>query len=314
MDAERPDRQFKGREGTDRPLRTYCLRVLEGWGRFVHRRRWVVLGASLVMLALSGVLLARGGELRNPDTIPSTESGRASALFDELPQPSGPPPGASFSLVFRSETLSVADAAYKQAVADAIAPLRADARVAGIRSYYDELTPQSGLLSRDGHGMLAFVQLKDQRSIASTYFDDLRFTAHVGVGMLEVFPDGGGVGAGFEFEGAERFDGNLVTPGTFEFLGMPALLGRVAQPADYEPGAPPVFVMRYKTWVTRFNADPKRINKIFVLNGAQRTLIGVMPPRFQFPEQAQLWMPAAPVRRPALLPRDATPARACREG
>jgi RND superfamily putative drug exporter len=148
--------------------------VLEGWGRFVHRRRWVVLGASLVMLALSGVLLARGGELRNPDTIPSTESGRASALFDELPQPSGPPPGASFSLVFRSETLSVADAAYKQAVADAIAPLRADARVAGIRSYYDEPTPQSGLLSRDGHGMLAFVQLKDQRSIASTYFDDLR--------------------------------------------------------------------------------------------------------------------------------------------
>src|ERR1700730_17978372 len=34
-------------------------------------------------------------------------------------------------------------------------------------------------------------------------------------------------------EGTERFDGNYVTPGTFEFLGMPALLGRVMQPADY---------------------------------------------------------------------------------
>src|ERR1700716_1775897 len=142
MDAERPERQFTmPSEGTHRRLRTYCLRMLEGWGRFVHRRRRVVLGASLLMLALSGVLLAQGGQLRNPDTIPSTESGRAQQLFDELPQPSGPPPGASFSLVFRSETLSVADAAYKQAVADAIAPLRADARVAGIRSYYDELTP-----------------------------------------------------------------------------------------------------------------------------------------------------------------------------
>ena len=41
-------------------------------------------------------------------------------------------------------------------------------------------------------------------------------------------------------EGTQRFNGNYVTPGTFEFLGMPALYGRVMQPADYEPGAPPV--------------------------------------------------------------------------
>ena len=55
--------------------------MLEGWGRIVHRRRWVVLGASLLLLALSGVLLAQGGDLSNPDTIPSTESGRASQLL-----------------------------------------------------------------------------------------------------------------------------------------------------------------------------------------------------------------------------------------
>src|SRR5215510_14584659 len=60
--------------------------------------------------------------------------------------------------------------------------------------------------------------------------------------------------------GTERFDGNLVTPGTFEYLGMPALLGRVMQPADYEPGAAPVFVLRYKTWVKDFGADPSVVN------------------------------------------------------
>ena len=49
-------------------------------------------------------------------------------------------------------------------------------------------------------------------------------------------------------QGTEQFDGAHVTPGTFEFFGMPALYGRVMQPSDYEPGAPPVFVMRYKTW------------------------------------------------------------------
>jgi putative ABC transport system permease protein len=96
-------------------------------------------------------------------------------------------------------------------------------------------------------------------------------------------------------EGTERFSGGYVTPGTFEFLGMPALVGRVMQPADYEPGAPPVFVLRYKVWVSRFNADPSILNKTFVLNGTARTLIGVMPPRFGWGD-SDLWIPEKPSR------------------
>jgi len=96
-------------------------------------------------------------------------------------------------------------------------------------------------------------------------------------------------------EGTQRFDGNYVTPGTFEFLGMPTLLGRVMQPADYEPGAPPVFVLRYKTWVKSFGSDPAIVNKTFVLNGVSRTLIGIMPPRFGW-GNADMWIPAKPTR------------------
>src|SRR5437667_5187757 len=96
-------------------------------------------------------------------------------------------------------------------------------------------------------------------------------------------------------EGTQHFRGNYVTPGTFEFLGMPALLGRVMQPADYEPGASPVFVLRYKVWVKEFGAEPKILNKTFVLNGTPRTLIGVMPPRFGW-GNADLWIPAKPNR------------------
>ncbi len=99
-------------------------------------------------------------------------------------------------------------------------------------------------------------------------------------------------------EGTERFDGAFVTPGTFEFLGMPAQLGRVMQPADYEPGAPPVFVLRYKTWVKSFGADPGIVNKSFVLNGNSRTLIGIMPPRFGLWD-ADMWIPAKPSRAAA---------------
>ncbi|MFY9804289.1 MAG: ABC transporter permease [Candidatus Acidiferrales bacterium] len=91
-------------------------------------------------------------------------------------------------------------------------------------------------------------------------------------------------------QGTERFNGHRSTAGTFEFLGVSPLLGRALQPDDYKPGAPPVFVMRYKTWAARFSADPKILNQTFVLNGTPRTLVGIMPPRFAFGD-ADLWMP-----------------------
>jgi putative ABC transport system permease protein len=91
-------------------------------------------------------------------------------------------------------------------------------------------------------------------------------------------------------EGTERFNGHRVTPNTFEFLGVAPLLGRAMQPDDYNPGAPPVFVMRYKTWVARFSSDPKILNQPFVLNGTVRTLVGIMPPRFALGD-ADLWIP-----------------------
>jgi hypothetical protein len=66
-------------------------------------------------------------------------------------------------------------------------------------------------------------------------------------------------------EGTELFECFLVTPGTFELFGMPALHGRTTEPADFEPGASPVFVLGYKTWVGRFNGDVGILNKQFVL-------------------------------------------------
>jgi putative ABC transport system permease protein len=94
-------------------------------------------------------------------------------------------------------------------------------------------------------------------------------------------------------EGTQRLYGADVTPGTFEFFGLPAIYGRIAQPADYEPGAPPVFVMRYKTWVTKFNGDLGILNRTFVLNGTARRLIGIMPPRFGWYE-ADVLFPLTP--------------------
>ncbi len=140
-----------------------------------------MLAASLVLLAASGVLAARGGELQNPDAVVSSESGRASALINsELnspqPLPTGVPPGTTFLLVFRSDTLLVTDPGFQRALLDAIAPLRSDARVQTMRTYYDAPTQSAALLSRDGRATIVSVTLRDVRSIADHYYEELRAT------------------------------------------------------------------------------------------------------------------------------------------
>ncbi len=111
----------------------------------------------------------------------------------------------------------------------------------------------------------------------------------------------GVIGGGYEDvlystgEGTEQFSGGYVTPNMFQFLGVPALLGRGITPDDGKPGAPPVFVMSYKLWKKRFNLDPAVLGRTLVLNGTARTLVGVMPPRFT-KQGADLWRPLAPVR------------------
>ncbi|HTB97202.1 MAG TPA: ABC transporter permease [Terracidiphilus sp.] len=93
--------------------------------------------------------------------------------------------------------------------------------------------------------------------------------------------------------GVEWLYGADMTPGSFEFFGMTALYGRGLEPADYKAEAAPVFVLRYKTWKAHFNGDPSVLNKVFVLNGTARTLVGIMPERFGWYD-ADVWIPRTP--------------------
>lgn len=91
-------------------------------------------------------------------------------------------------------------------------------------------------------------------------------------------------------EGAEQLNGAYVTPNTFEFLGVRPFLGRAGTLDDGKPGAAPVFLMNYNWWKKQFNGDPKVIGTTLTLNGEPRTLVGIMPTRFQLCG-ADLWMP-----------------------
>jgi len=87
--------------GTDRPL--FERTVLECWraGEVRSPQALVVL-RRFARDARAQLVCSTGAKLRNPATIPSTESGRASALFDEL-RSRRVRRGSVLSLVFRSE-------------------------------------------------------------------------------------------------------------------------------------------------------------------------------------------------------------------
>ncbi|HEX5413617.1 MAG TPA: ABC transporter permease [Terriglobia bacterium] len=89
-----------------------------------------------------------------------------------------------------------------------------------------------------------------------------------------------------------------VTANTFRFLGVKPLLGRTIMPGDGNPWAPPVFMMSYRLWRQQFNGEQKIVGTVFTLNGERRTLVGIMPPRFQYGEgrlSPSVWMSIAMV-------------------
>jgi putative ABC transport system permease protein len=90
--------------------------------------------------------------------------------------------------------------------------------------------------------------------------------------------------------GAERLSVVWITPNTFRFLGVSPLMGRVFGSTDAASDALDVAVLNHRTWVTLFAADPEILGRTIVLNGAPRTIVGVMPPRFEW-HVADLWIP-----------------------
>ena len=88
-----------------------------------------------------------------------------------------------------------------------------------------------------------------------------------------------------------------VTGNAFDFYGVPPLLGRGIIAGDAKAEASPVFVMSYKTWKAEFREDTSILGKSFLVDGKSRTLVGIMPPRFQaFGALQQAWIPITETR------------------
>ncbi|HEV2834693.1 MAG TPA: ABC transporter permease [Pyrinomonadaceae bacterium] len=92
----------------------------------------------------------------------------------------------------------------------------------------------------------------------------------------------------------ERLTGRRVSGNLFSMLGVEPQLGRVFTPAEDQQGSHRVVVLSHRLWQRRFGGDSSIVGKTLTLNDQSYTVLGVMPPGFQFPEnEDELWVPIA---------------------
>ncbi|HKP10970.1 MAG TPA: ABC transporter permease [Blastocatellia bacterium] len=91
-----------------------------------------------------------------------------------------------------------------------------------------------------------------------------------------------------------RVLGAWSTANLFPVLGVPPLYGRTFAAEEEEPGKDLVAVISYGLWQRRFGGDAGVVGQPLNLNGVDRTIIGVMPAGFAFPEkETDVWVPLA---------------------
>ncbi len=91
----------------------------------------------------------------------------------------------------------------------------------------------------------------------------------------------------------ERFLGAFVTSNTFSQAGVMPILGRGFREGEDLAQAAPTMVLGYEVWQNRYGGDPDIVGKTIRANGSMYTVIGVMPERFKFPFDSDVWLPLA---------------------
>jgi predicted permease len=89
----------------------------------------------------------------------------------------------------------------------------------------------------------------------------------------------------------ERLLGASVSWQWFEVFGVKPLLGRAFRPEEDQANANHVVVLGYGTWQRLFGGDPAIVGKKILLNQQSYQVVGVMGREFNWPNEAQLWLP-----------------------
>ena len=93
---------------------------------------------------------------------------------------------------------------------------------------------------------------------------------------------------------AEQVSGLRVSAGFFSVLGVKPLLGRTFLPEEETLGKDHEVVLSYGLWKRRYGGDPSLVGRTIRIDGADFTVIGVMPREFEWQFWSgprQLWVP-----------------------
>jgi predicted permease len=101
----------------------------------------------------------------------------------------------------------------------------------------------------------------------------------------------------------ERVSTGVVSAEFFDVLGVTPLHGRAFRPEDDDLGAEAVLVLSNGYWQRAFGSDPGVIGRTLEMNDKTHTVVGVLPPIPQFPQEHDVYMPtsACPFRAQAEL-------------
>jgi ABC-type lipoprotein release transport system permease subunit len=91
----------------------------------------------------------------------------------------------------------------------------------------------------------------------------------------------------------ELLNGAKVSSDWFDTFDVRPYLGRVFTPEEDQPGAANEAVLSYRAWQKRFGSDPNIVGQTLLLNNQAYRVVGVMGPSFNWPNQAELWVPIA---------------------
>src|SRR4051812_13306169 len=78
----------------------------------------------------------------------------------------------------------------------------------------------------------------------------------------------------------------------FATLGVNPMQGRAFEPIETRPNGAPVAILSYETWQSAFGGSAGIVGSPVEINGIKRTVVGVMPPRFDVADnKIELWLP-----------------------
>lgn len=81
----------------------------------------------------------------------------------------------------------------------------------------------------------------------------------------------------------------LTSDNLFQLLGANALYGRTFLPGQEDRPGTQVVLLSHGFWQRHFASDPGAVNQKILLDGDPHTVVGVMPPGFEYPGDPEIW-------------------------